>query len=335
VARRLSITSTTNARLKVLRRLRRRGSPDAFLVEGYRQLRHALDAGARVRELYTAPELHLGPGEEALAARAERRGALVVELSGTAFLSVAGRARPDGVLGVVGRWPVDLDALRAPSEPLLVVADGIERPGNLGTIVRTACAAGADGVIACGGRAGLFHPETVHASVGALFRVAVAESTSEEVLRRLRRIGARLVVAAPDAGRPYCEGCYAGATAVVVGSERNGAGPRWLEAADEVVSIPMADGVDSLNVAVAAGVVLFEAARQRAAQPSIASGASSSSEERTTSASASASSSGGKDGLGIATTRIPAARALRMPACESSTAAQRSDGTRRRRAASR
>jgi RNA methyltransferase, TrmH family len=331
VTRRLTITSAANPRLKALRRLRKRGAADVFLAEGYRQLVHALAAGACVREVYSAPELHLGDAERAIVTEAARRGADVVEVGGHAFLSVAGRARPDGLLAVVGRPPTDLARLEASAQPLLVVAVGVERPGNLGTIVRSACAARAHGVVVCEGRAGLFHPETVQAAVGALFHVQAASAPSAATIAWLRRNDVRTVVAAPAAPTRYWEAELDGSVALVFGSERTGVPRAWLEAADETVGIPMGDGVDSLNVAVAAGIVLFEASRQR----SIAAAVSSASEPSTTSASASAASSGGNDGFGIATTRIPAARALRMPLCESSTAATRAGGTPRRRAASR
>lgn len=331
MARRLSITSTTNPRLKALRRLRRRGSADAFLAEGCRQLQHALEAGAPVRELYSAPELYLGAVEARLVAKARRRGAEIVELGAQAFRSVAGQTRPDGLLAVVGCWPTDLACLELGAQPLLAVAEGIERPGNLGTVMRSACAATVDAVIVCDGRVGVFHPEAVQGSVGALFHLRIASATTDSTLSRLRRQGTRIVVATPSARTRYWEADYQGAVALVLGSERNGVSRTWLAAADEAVSIPMAAGVDSLNVGVAAGILLFEAGRQR----SIAAGVSSPSDRSTTSASASTESSGGKDGFGIATTRMPAARALRMPLCESSTAAQRPGSTRRRRAASR
>ena len=331
MTRRLSIISATNPRLKALRRLRRRGSADAFLAEGCRQLTHALAVGAEVREVYSAPELYLGPVEAALVAEASDRGAEIVELGATAFRSVAGRSRPDGVLAVIRRAPTDLTRLEPGTAPLVVVAEAIERPGNLGTIVRSACAAAADAVISCDARAGLFHPDAVQGAVGGLFHVPVATATTAKTLAWLKARGIRIVVASPAAASRYWESELSGAVALVVGNERNGVSDRWLDAADEVVSIPMDGGVDSLNVAVAAGIVLFEAARQR----SIAAGDSSASEASTTSASASAKSSGGKDGLGIATTRNPAARALRMPLCESSTAAQRSGEKPSRRAASR
>ena len=98
---------------------------------------------AEVRELYSAPELHLGAGEVAIVAEAARRGVEVVELGAAAFRSVAGAARADGLLGVIGRWPTDLARLRLGPDPLVVVAEAVERPGNLGTIVRSTCAAGA------------------------------------------------------------------------------------------------------------------------------------------------------------------------------------------------
>jgi TrmH family RNA methyltransferase len=331
LARRLSITSAGNPRLRALRQLRRRGCQDAFLAEGFRQLTHALDAGADVREVYTAPDLYLGQTEAAVVSEAESRGAEVVELGAAAFRTVAGQARPDGLLAVVGRWSLDLAALELGPSPLVVVAEAIARPGNLGTILRSACAAAADALVACDARASLFHPETVQGSVGAHFHLPLAAGATDETVAWLERLGVPIVVAAPHAATRYWEVELCGPVALVVGNERNGVSQGWLDAADEAVSIPMGDGVDSLNVAVAAGIVLFEASRQR----SIAAGVSSASERRTTSASASASSSGGKDGFGIATTRIPAPRALRMPLCESSTAAQRPASTPSRRAASR
>jgi TrmH family RNA methyltransferase len=267
LARRLLITSASNDRLKAVRRLRSRGHGRAaglFLAEGYRQLRCALEAGAAMREVYTAPDLHLGTSDTALVSLAERRGAHVVGLSAGAFVSIAGRARPDGVLAVVERWPTELGVLRLGREPLLMVADSIERPGNLGAIVRTACGAGASGLVACDARTELFHPDTVAGSVGALFHLTVAETTGERAVQWLDAHGVRIVVASPFAATPYRQADYGGPVAIVVGSERHGVGARWLEAAGEVVSIPMAGAVDSLNVAVAAGIVVFEAAHQRA-----------------------------------------------------------------------
>jgi TrmH family RNA methyltransferase len=265
LTRRPWITSTANPRLKRLRRLRLRRHRDAegvFLVEGHRQLRAALEAGAAVREVYAAPSLYLGAGDELLVREAFARGAEVYELSARAYGAVASNVRPDGVLAVVARWPTALHALPL-RDALLLVADGVERPGNLGAIVRTACGAGADGVLVTDAATDVFHPDAVRGSVGTLFHVPVAEATAARAVDALRRRGVTIVVATPDASQLHWQSDYTGATAIVVGSERHGVGREWLDVADEAVRIPMSDGADSLNVAVAAGILLFEAARQR------------------------------------------------------------------------
>ena len=154
---------------------------------------------------------------------------------------------------------------RLPADPLVLVAEGVGRPGNLGTIVRSTCAAGADALVVADGRTDLFRAETVRGSVGTLFRLALAGSTTAETIAWLRAHDLRIVVATPDADRPCWDVDLGGyAEAIVVGNERHGVAAAWLDAADETVSVPMFAGpADSLNVAVAAGVVLFEAARQR------------------------------------------------------------------------
>jgi RNA methyltransferase, TrmH family len=268
---RTSITSTRNPQLKAVRRLRRsrvREREGVFLAEGRRQLECALAAGARVTCVYAAPSLYLGPNDEALVRRAALGGAEVIELGAGAFESITGHVRPDGIAAVVKRPRTDLE--RLPTHSLLLVATGIERPGNLGSIVRTADAAGAAGVVVCDPVTDVFHPETVRGSVGTIFGVALAEASGEDALGWLGRHGIRVVVATPGGRGQVWEADYTAAgLAIVVGGERSGCGPEWIAAADETVSIPMAGRADSLNVAVAAGIVLFEAARRRAASKSV------------------------------------------------------------------
>jgi TrmH family RNA methyltransferase len=263
---RTSITSTRNPQLKAVRRLRRSRARDregAFLAEGRRQLESALDAGARITCVYAAPSLYLGDGDDALVRRAASRGARIVELGADAFRSITSQVRPDGIVAVVERPGTGLDAI--PPRSLVLVASGIERPGNLGTIVRTAEAAGAGGLVACDAATDVFHPEAVRGSVGAVFDLPLARASRDETLAWVREQGMRVVVATPDGERPVWEVDYSGSgLAVVVGGERYGVDPAWLAAADETVCIPMSGRADSLNVAVAAGIVLFEAARQRA-----------------------------------------------------------------------
>jgi TrmH family RNA methyltransferase len=254
--------SPANVRLKAVRRLARRGAPELCLVEGARPVRAAFVTGADVRELYVAPELLAGGRDADLVAAAERCGAAVVELGATAFASLTDR-HPDGLLAVVRRPATGLDAFDPPPEPFVAVAVAVERPGNLGAIARTACAAGADALLVTDPRTDLFHREAIRGSVGAVFRLPCATATTEQVLSWLRAREIRIVATTPSASTPYWTPSYAGAVAVVLGSERHGLPSVWLEAADERVAIPAHGPVDSLNVAVAAGVVLCEAARAR------------------------------------------------------------------------
>jgi RNA methyltransferase, TrmH family len=263
LARRSTITSNANDRLKSVRRLSRRRDPRVFVVEGHRQLRCALGCRAVVRDVFAAPSLYLGDADAELVALAERRGARVVELGDMAFRSISSGTRPDGLIAVVERWSTALSMLPVATTPLLLVAQGVERPGNLGTIVRTACASGASGLVACDVRSDVFHPEVVRGSVGALFQVPVAECATDAALPWLREHGIAVVVATPDAARPYWAVDLRRPVALVVGSERHGVDDAWCDAANETIAIPMPGPSDSLNVAVAAGIVLFEAVRQR------------------------------------------------------------------------
>lgn len=263
MTRHLFISSSSNPRVKAVRRLSGRRAREAgvFLVEGHRPLRRALEASAEIRELYAAPSLFLGDEDALLVEEAARRGARIVELAPGAFAALSGNVRADGLLAVVERWPTGLE--RCPADGLLLVAEAVERPGNLGTIVRTACAAGAAALVVCDGRTDLFHSETVRGSVGAIFQLPVATATTERARAWLRANGARIVVATPDAPRAHWEADYRGRVAIVVGNERYGVSAGWHAAAHERVHIPMPGPADSLNVAVASGVVLFEAAKQR------------------------------------------------------------------------
>jgi RNA methyltransferase, TrmH family len=256
VTRHPFISSSSNSRLKAVRRLHGRRAREAavFVAEGHTAVRAALEAGVWIRELLFAPDLFLGPEDPELV---DRFRGCAVELSRDAFLSVSGNGRADGLLAVVERWPTSLDALE--DDSLVLVAEAVERPGNLGTIVRTACAAGASALVVADPRADLFHPETVRGSVGALFRLPVHAATTGAAVARLS--GGRIVVATPDAPQPVWDADLRGPLALVVGNERYGVSDAWVEAADELVSIPMPGPADSLNVAVAAGIVLFEAAR--------------------------------------------------------------------------
>jgi RNA methyltransferase, TrmH family len=262
LARRPLIVSSANVRLKAVRRLARGGSRELCIAEGARSVRAACAAGQVLHELYVAPDLLAGCGDADLVAAAERCGAAVVEVSARAFSSLTDR-RPDGLLAVVRRPRTALDALDLPPEPLVAVTVAVERPGNLGAIARTACAAGVDALIVADPRTDVFHRDAVRGSVGAVFRLSCATAPSGPVLARLREQEIRIVATTPGGPTRYWDASYAGAVAIALGCERHGLSAAWLAAAAEHVAVPAQGPVDSLNVAVAAGVVLCEAARAR------------------------------------------------------------------------
>ena len=260
------ITSLQNPRVKELVRLRDRRPRDEaglFLVEGYREVRRALEKKIPLREVYFAPEWFLGENERPLLEQAAAAGATLCELSKEAFAKVAYRERPDGLLAVAPQWHRKLEDLVLPKTPFLLVVEAIEKPGNLGTILRSADAAGCDAVIVCDPVTDLFNPNVVRASTGVLFSVpcVVAESTAVHAWLRGKKI--RTVATTPAAEKIYSDTDLRGPLAVVMGSEQFGLSKFWLENADLPVRIPMAGQADSLNVAMATIITLFEAVRQR------------------------------------------------------------------------
>jgi TrmH family RNA methyltransferase len=260
------ISSLQNPRVKELVRLRDRRPRDeagVFLVEGYREILRALDRGVRPRDLYFSPDWFLGTNEPALLARAEAAGAKLCELSKEAFAKVAYRERPDGLLAVAPQWRRRLEDLALPAAPLLLVVEAIEKPGNLGTILRGADAAGCHAVIVCDPVTDIFNPNVVRASTGVLFSVPLVVEESPRVRAWLREKGVRAVATTPAAATIYSAADLRGPLAVVMGSEQYGLSEFWLKEADLPVRIPMAGQADSLNVAMAAIITLFEAVRQR------------------------------------------------------------------------
>jgi TrmH family RNA methyltransferase len=278
------ITSLQNPRVKQLVKLRDRRPRDeagVFLVEGYREIRRALEKQIALQELYYAPDWFLGDNEPGLLAQAQAAGAKLFELTKEAFAKVAYRERPDGLLAVAPQWRqslTDLDRLLArcgatgsypgslvpaAREPFLLVVEAIEKPGNLGTILRSADAAGCDAVIVCDPVTDIFNPNVVRASTGVLFSVPLVVEESVRVLGWLREKRIRTVATTPGAKTLYTVADLRGPLAVIMGSEQYGLSEFWLKNSDLPVRIPMAGQADSLNVAMATIITLFEAVRQR------------------------------------------------------------------------
>ena len=262
------VASMRNAGVKRVVRLRRRRARDrerAFLIEGYRELSRAVDAGLPLESVYHCPAFYLGCNEPALLDRA--RGACeatLIEATAAVFAKLSYRDRPDGLLAVapVPAWTLDDLPLPA-ADALYVVATAIEKPGNLGTLLRTADAVGAAGLIACDPVTDLFNPNVVRASVGTLFTVPAVQADVAATRRWLAARGVRTVVTTPAAERCYTDHDLTGALAVVLGNEQLGLDAAWFGGGHEAVSIPMLGHADSINVAMAGAALLFEALRQR------------------------------------------------------------------------
>ncbi|MSU66412.1 MAG: RNA methyltransferase [Opitutus sp.] len=271
------ISSLQNPRIKQLVKLRDRRPRDeagVFLVEGYREIRRALEKSVPLRELYFSPEWFLGENEPALLQQAADAGAQLFELTKEAFAKVAYRERPDGLLALAPQWKRTLDDLPVAGlaeagssgpkrDPFFLVVEAIEKPGNLGTLLRGADAAGCDAVVVCDPVTDIFNPNVVRASTGVLFSVPLVVAESTEVLAWLREKKMRTVATTPGAEVLYSAANLRGPLAVVMGSEQYGLSEFWLKNADVLVRIPMAGQADSLNVAMAGIITLFEAVRQR------------------------------------------------------------------------
>ena len=273
----LLITSAANPRLRSLVSLRRRRVREetgTTLVEGHEELSLALASGVRPQILFVCPELfspagragHQEIGRQAdLVQHARQLGAEVVQLSRSAFEKVAYREGPDGLLAVVPAVGRALSTLDTGPHDLVLVAQRVEKPGNLGAMLRTADAAGVSAVVAADPVTDWGNPNVVRASKGTVFAVPVAAATTAETLAWLAANHVLLVVTTPDTDLLYTDADLTGRVAVAVGAEKHGADDALMDAAAYRVRIPMQGKANSLNVAASAAVVLFEVLRQRTA----------------------------------------------------------------------
>jgi TrmH family RNA methyltransferase len=263
------VKSLQNSGIKEIVRLRKRSYRDEkgiLLIEGYREVLRALENDHSLQDLYFCPDLFQGENEQALLQRARDADCRLIECSDPVFRKIAYRDRPEGLLALGDRVGRSLDKMPRGDSVLYLVAEAIEKPGNLGSILRSADAAGASGVIVCDERTDINNPNTVRASIGTLFTVPVAQADSAAAMDWLKKSSIRIVTASPNAAQNYTEIDLRGPVALVVGAEQVGLSRIWNDNSDESVAIPMHGQVDSLNVANAATLLLFEAVRQRNAR---------------------------------------------------------------------
>jgi TrmH family RNA methyltransferase len=269
------LTSLANPRVKAATALRDRRERDRTgltLIDGARELRRALDARVEVVEAFVCEPLLAGPDARAALDRLRAGAAPVLSTSEAVFAKLAFGERSEGLVAVVRIPSTALADLRLPDAPLLAVVEGVEKPGNLGAIMRSADGAGVDAVVAASPRTDLFNPNAIRASAGTMFTVPLGAAPTAGVKAWLLERGIRIVAARVDAARLYTELDLTGPLALVVGAEADGLTAAWAGDDVETVRLPMLGAADSLNVSISAAVLLYEARRQRGIPPSNARG---------------------------------------------------------------
>ena len=261
------VTSPSNPKLKRLLALQEKSSlrrdEGLFVVEGRRETENLLEAGFVPETIFICRELFPLPDFLLEKATGANPDLLVVELPKALYAKAAYRESTEGVITEVRCRDLSLDDLHLSENPLIVVLEAVEKPGNLGAVLRSADAAGADAVIICDPLTDLYNPNLIRASLGAAFTVPCVACTSGEAIAWLKRRGIRILTAQLQDSSLYYDVPMTGGTAIVMGTESTGLTDEWRRAADAHIRIPMLGTLDSLNVSVSAAILLFEAVRQR------------------------------------------------------------------------
>jgi RNA methyltransferase, TrmH family len=263
----MKITSTANPRVKAAAKLRnsaQRAEQGRFMINGLREIGRALDGGLEMQEVYFCPEQCDGAEARGVLSRLKSTAAAQFEVSESVFSVLAYGSRMEGILAVAEIPRRDLKALQFPQRALVAVLEKIEKPGNVGAVVRSADAAGVAAVIVTDSGGDLYNPNAIRASLGTIFTLPVFAATSVETLTWLRERKLKIFTARVDGAIDYTQCDFTAPCAVVLGSEADGLSEAWQ--ADDINSIrlPMRGAADSLNVSATAAVLFYEALRQRA-----------------------------------------------------------------------
>jgi len=262
------ITSKQNAQVRLIKSLKIKKYRDRhglIPVEGIRSVEDALDSGLDIKlVLYSSTCVNNDRGAKLVKSLEQQLQIPVLEVSEQVMQDVSETDSPQGII-VAGRCPsFDLSNISLGHHNILLVIDGVQDPGNLGTMIRTACAAGVSAVFLTKGTADVYNPKAVRATMGALFRFPVFNNLSDgEILSYLKENGYRILVADVSGADLYYDAEVQGRVAWVLGNEGRGPGHFWLDHADSIVRIPLKGNIESLNVSVAGGIILFETLRRQ------------------------------------------------------------------------
>lgn len=256
----LRVSSTQNPRIKHVMALQQkaqlRRSERRIVVEGARELWHCINAGFKVEtaiycpSIFNVSSMNLADAE-------------VIEVTPQVYEKIAYRGSTEGVMAIVEPRQLSLNDIVLGDNPLIVVLEGLEKPGNIGAVLRTADAAHATAVIVCDPLIDLYNPNLIRSSIGAIFTVPCVACSSEECIRFLKDNNIGILTAQLQDSEPYYDTAMLGPTAIVMGTEATGLTRAWREAATAHIRIPMQGELDSLNVSVSTAILLFEAVRQR------------------------------------------------------------------------
>lgn len=257
-----AITSAQNSKIKhllSLEKVRERRKHNQFTIEGIKELSLAISAGYEIESIFYCEDIvsasdiiQLGVTENHL-----------ISVSKTVFEKIAYRESTGGVIAIAQQKATGLDQIKLGKKPLILILESVEKPGNLGAILRTADAAGVDAVICCDPQTDFYNPNVVRSSIGCVFSNQIAVSSSQEAISWLKNKGIKIYCTYLSGATTYTESLYDQPCAIVMGSEAQGLSLIWVENADANIIIPMKGKIDSMNVSVAAAVVVFEALRQR------------------------------------------------------------------------
>jgi TrmH family RNA methyltransferase len=264
-----SLASTQNPLVKSTARLRDRGGREAqgrIVIDGARELKLALESGIALESVFVCRSLcHTQASQELLVQLEQGSPAVeqVIEVTPAVFGKLAYGDRAEGVLGVAHTPRRTLNELELPAGALVGVVEGVEKPGNLGAVLRSADAAGVSALVAADCRIDLYNPNAIRASLGTIFTMRVCAAPTDGVLAWLRDRGTKVFAARTDASTLYTDADFRGAAAIVLGSEASGLSAAWMATDVAPIRLPMRGTADSLNVSAAAAVLFYEALRQR------------------------------------------------------------------------
>lgn len=263
----MKILSTKNEQIKHLVHLKDKRDRDRhqeYIIEGYRELYHAKNAGVELKKIFYCPELFLGQNEMPLVYSFENCDK--IECASEPFMKMSYRDRPDGLIAIASqtkRQRGDLEKILKKKAPFIVVVESIEKPGNLGSILRSCDATGVDALIVCDPKTDIHNPNVIRSSVGAFFLVPVFEMESKEAIELLKEHHVSILATTPHTDKFYDDVDLKNGVAIILGTEQLGLSDLWMCQANLKVKMPMLGTIDSLNVSNAASIMMYEVVRQR------------------------------------------------------------------------